>query len=201
MVFDTGGYIQLTQELQWDWFNLLCSLDGGHDLNYYQDKFKSLTASDRAWTNRYGSDVCAVYPSKSNLDKEDMRLFPLLSGGAVIKIIGDPTAQTLQYETLSTKDRLSDYSPITHPHLFFYPTNSVRTEIWWDKQTHEIVPEGTPGSIWSESWVENKVLPFPQFNGLSIVPIITRGARVQFIDKSKVRLLPLGSQFPSPFVY
>lgn len=200
---DRNGFVLLTEEIQWQWYrwNLLTS-------NQLEDKnsFFSLTTSDRAFTNRYGSNqkgdfpACANYPCGTNLDAEPMRLFPLLCGGAYIKIIGGIGTSLLTFETMSSTEDLSKYSPFSHPHLFYKPTNSIREEIWWDKKTHKIVPKGTIGSIWSEKWIEHKVTPFPQFKNKSIVPMITRGERFNHIEAYKVKILPFGSSVPSPFV-
>ena len=126
-VLDKAGHILLTERIQMQWYAWLCSLVPGRTEKENQKDFGSLTASDRAFTNRYGSTdnggaayARACYPAKTNLDQEDMRFpFPLLCGGTYIKILGNPDAPVLDYETLSSTEDLTVYSPATHPHLFF----------------------------------------------------------------------------------
>jgi len=204
-IIDRNGYVLLTEDIQWHWYNWN-KLYVNQSEEENKRSFFSLTTSDRAWTNRYGSNskggtACANYPCGTNLDKEPMRLFPLLSGGAYIKIIGGIGTEFLTYETMSSTESLDNYSPFTHPHLFYFATNSIRIEIWKNKKTGAIVPEGTTGSIWTEKWIENKVEPFPQFQNKAIVPMISRGIKYNKIESYKVKILPKGSPIPSPFVY
>ncbi|MBI5964922.1 MAG: hypothetical protein HY863_15695 [Chloroflexi bacterium] len=206
-VLDRNGFIFLTKPIQMQWHKWCCAAVPSMSAADQVKSFVSLTASDRAWNNRYGSDLYACYPAGTNLDKEVMRLFPLLGGGTVIKILNDPNSQILEYETMSSTEDISIYSPATHPHLFFQPPNSIRVEIWWMKKDHSvIVPtppdinKPAPGTEWSGKWDEHRVDPFPQFANQSIVPIMTRGAKFNRIDRVKVRLLPKGAAFPSPFV-
>lgn len=210
-LLDKNGYVLLTEYIQWAWYNW-CKNRTSQAESENKKSFFSLTTSDRAWTNRYGSNAkggfpaCANYPCGTNLDKEPMRLFPLLSGGAYIKIIGGIGTNVLEFETMSSSEDLSKYNPLTHPYLFFKPTNSIREEIWWNKKTHEIVYKDDDGnypedSIWTGKYIENMVTPFPQFDENSIIPIIAREEKYNRIEAWKVKILPKGSPIPSPFVF
>lgn len=183
---DKTGFVKLTPDIQWAWFRWNELLNQNPLQN--QNDFRSLTASDRAFTNRFGSDKCACYPCNANLDKEPMRYFPLLCGGAYIKIVGGLGTKLLAFETMSSTEDLSVYHPLSHPHLFFRATNSIREEIWKNGK-------------WTGKYIENKVISFHQFQYQAIVPILARGAKVNYVEAAKVRLLPPGSPIPSPFVY
>lgn len=220
-VLDKNGYVELTEDIQWAWYNWNTSLVNQSQAENISD-FLSLTASDRAFTNRYGSNqkgsfpACACYPAGTNLDKENMRLFPLLMGGAYIKITGGVGTSVLTYETMSSSEDLSKYSPKTHPHLFYSATNSRREEIWkdkdgnlfyqygqdkWHNSANQPIVSPPASAQWTGKWVEDKVDPFPQFDRKAVVPIITRNARENKVESYRVKLLPKGSMIPSPFVF
>lgn len=206
-VMDTNGFVWMTPTIEdaiWNWNKERCPqmVTKQLEASYY-----SLFTSDRAWTNRYGSDVCANHPLGTNLDKEDKRLFPLLGGGTVIKIKSGLGTNVLTYETMSNTDDFSQYSPTTHPWLFFNPPNSRRDEIWWMKQNHDIIVptpldinNPQPGTEWSGKWIEHYVDPFPQYQEHSILPIITRSSHENRISTNLVVILEPGSLWPNPFV-
>ena len=120
--------------------------------------------------------------------------------GTPVLVIRAINTKILTFETLSSTEDLTQYHPFIHPHLFYYPTNSIRIEIWKNKKTGQIVPPYSPQSIWTDKWIENKVVAFPQFQEKSVVPIMTNGEKLNRIEANKVRILPFGASIPSPFI-
>ena len=192
-VNDKFGFVLLTKPLQFAWYDWCRFRTTQNDTNN-KTSFRSLTTDGRAFTNRYGSTTCANYVTGDNLDAEPMRLFPLLCGGAYIKIVGGVGTAELTFETMSSTEDVTQYNPTTHPYLFYSAVNSVRSEIWVDNVN------GTK-QVWNGKWDEHQAIPFHQFDYKAIVPIIAKGSKTQKIDASLVRLLPTGSPVPSPFVY
>lgn len=202
-VNDTNGFVWMTPQVEWAIWNWIIARAPGLTEREAKNSYYSLFTGDRAWTNRYGSETCANHILGTNLDMENKRLFPLLGGGAVIKLkVSEGAVYT--YETMSTADDFLQYSPDSQPWLFFKPPNSRREEIWWMKKDHsKTLPPPPPniiGSEWSGSWIESFVDPFPQFKGHSILPMITRNAHEQKINANLVEILEPGSDWPNPFV-
>jgi hypothetical protein len=204
-VNDINGFVWMVEDLEWAIWNWNKTKSGLSESSL-RSSYYSIFTSDRAWTNRYGSDICANHTLGTNLDKEDKRLFPLLGGGTVIKLKEPVIGDVYTYETMGSEDDFTQYDPSTHPWLFFQSPNSIRTEIWWTKKDHVIVPtpidinNPVPGTIWSDTWVENLVSPFPQFEEHSILPIITRSSHENRINANLVTILEPGSDWPNTFV-
>jgi hypothetical protein len=156
-----------------------------------KNEWRGLMVSWRAITNKAGSDTHADYINGTNLDAEPMQLQPMAMGGAVVKIIGFKTLQGVdcwEFEAIDCFGNYRQYTPLTHPWLFYQPTSSVRQEIIVNNR-------------WTGGYRENISRPFPQYNEKSILPIFGVGMNVNYLPKWRIRILNAGEPFPSPFVY
>lgn len=154
--------------------------------SYLIRSWKSLMKGDRAFTNRYGSDTNHDYISTNKIDdKEDMRLFNLVTGRAVFKIIKERTDK-FGIECINFSQGFSQFNPYDHPQYFYEPIQTGRKLIGYNNQ----------GAIWDERYI----MPFPQFEPTRpIMPVILPFDSVAYISKSEVR--ELSPYEPNPPLY
>jgi len=189
-----NNHVVLTRELQEFWYAECVQQDPGKSRDYYFKAFNSLTANDRWTTNGYGSRTCANYVTGANLEKEPMRFFTLLTGRACLKITGEPKnvygALCYPFEAINANAPLAGISFRTHPHLFYYPMNSVRT------------PLLNSAGGWLHNRVEYKedgYGRFPQFDGKAVTPLFMPHTNTGWIEVAGVRLLDAGEAPPPIF--
>lgn len=156
-----------------------------------RNSWKSLMADDRYITNFAGSTTRADYINGTNLDREPMALLPMSTGGAIKKIIGETRIAGQDcwiFEAIDSLGNYRQYHPLTHPWLFYRPTNSVRVELV------------NSNGVWTGGYRENKSDPLPQYDDKSIIPIFNVGKSENYLPKWRIRILNAGEQWPSPFV-
>lgn len=144
--------------------------------SYLIRAWKSLMKGDRAFTNRFGSETCHDYISTNKADdKEDMRLFNLVTGRAVFEIIKE-RSDKFGVACINFSQGFRQYNPYDHPQYFYEPIQTGRSLIGYNNQ----------GVIWNEKLL----LPFPQFEPTRpIMPIILPLDSVAFISKAECREL------------
>ena len=147
----------------------------------------------RAFSNFTGSNTNADYINRANLQADPIKIDFILCGGARLKKIerdNRKTIASIDCLKVAAIDPLSDftkYHPSTHPHLFFYPTVSVRIP-YLDKN----------GAI-TGKFIEYVSEPFPQFDNLSVIPIWGQpGESFVFVPEHRISLVPT-TELKSPF--
>jgi len=144
----------------------------------------------RFFTDFAGSETHADYVNGTNLDKEDMKGKPLVTGGAFLEKIGDDRIGGSDCHVVEAIDPTSDFrkfTPATHPHLFFYPSISARV-VMRDSKNNVI------------GILEYISEPFPQYKNKTVMPVFGgEGKSYAFIPKNRTRLFT-GKEIPSPFV-
>ena len=173
----TGGMrIPFTHDLQL-WIHGLC--DGG--VNTYQSDFSSLWRSAAFMTNDAGIEGRADYINMTNLDGELPMIEPMGCGGTVLKITSE-TATHYEFDAVNAYGDFRQYTPASHPWLFFPPTNS----------RHDFID-----GIWYED-ISN---PFGQYDGKARIPVFANGdSDKNKIEKYRVRILAVDEITPNPFL-
>jgi len=186
-----NGHVVLTPELQYMWYNECIKLWPSHSKDDYNKSFNSMTTNDRWTTNGYGSNTCAVYPTNKNISNEPMRYFTLLTGNAVIEILGNSKyiygKLMWPFRAINSEKPINNISYETHPFLFYKPMNSTRDPIMNDS------------GKWTGKYIEDGYERFPQFGGKSITPIFMPNTDVAWIDVNYVEILQPGSILPETF--
>ncbi len=187
--------ISLHQDLQL-WMHDLCRqrIPGTSEAEA-QKSWGSLTSgsgmSARFFTDFAGSDTHADYVNGNNLDKEPMKGKPLVTGGAILKIIGERrVAGTNCYvvEAINPTGNYRQYNPRDHWWLFFYPTVSAREQV-----------RDAEGNLLY--FIEYISEPFPQYKNKTVMPVFaTAGENENYIPKGRVKILGEYDALPSPFV-
>jgi hypothetical protein len=184
--------VVMTEEIQRWMFGMCWNSVPGMTEYEAKQSWRSLTADDRYITNFAGSTTKADYINGTNIDKGPMNLVPMGTGGTILKIIGEDNnffgEDCWIFEAINMLGNFKKFTPLTHPWLFYQPTNSVRVEIM------------KPNGVWSGAYREDKSDPLPQFRGKSIVPVVNVGKSYNYLPKWRIRILSPGEPFPSPFV-
>ncbi len=183
--------VVMTKEIQL-WMHKLCwNQVPSMDEDVAKQQWHNLMEDDTYITNHAGSTTRADYVNGTNLNKQAMNLLPMATGGAILKIIGDGKIggeECWDFEAVDALGDFEQYHPLTHPWLFYRPTNSVRVKIY------------KPNGVWSGTYRENKSDPLPQYDSKSIVPIFNVGKSENYLPKWRIRILNPGEPWPSPFV-
>jgi len=177
--------VLLTWPLQEYWFALLVrSAAGTMSLDLLKKRWAQLTDDHLAFTNGKGSQTCADYINGTNLTAEPMGFETIVTSGNVVEIIGEPVQKvgTLWYPVraltpneVTTADLLNHE---TRPEVVFHATVIRR----------EPLEDGT-----------RRVNSFPQLNGIPVpVPLFSK-VQTNLIELTRVKLLPRGAPFPSPY--
>jgi len=97
-----GDFVRLTEPLQFYGLSLL-QKSAGDTMSHEQvvHAYSWLMDGNTAFTNKFGSGTCAFYPDGRNLDKEDMRQFPVVTGGNYFELLD--TTPLLVYGQLCWK--------------------------------------------------------------------------------------------------
>lgn len=138
-------------------------------------------ATARAFTNYGGSNTNRDYINDANPDADPIRMDFVLCGGAFVRILRDDRRRKIKTEdcwVIEAIDPYGDFTrfhPKTHPWLFFFPTISVRIP-YRDRN-------GTP----TGKFIEYVSEPFPQYNDLSVMPILAQpGETCVYIPKHRI---------------
>lgn len=180
-------YVSLHQDLQ-VWMHNLCKARvpsiGEQEA---KDSWKSLMWGGRYITDFAGSDQNADYINGTHLDVEPMKLKPSVTGGALLKIKGERNLGGYACYIVEAIDPTGDYrqySPATHPHLFFEPTISRREQII---------------TRW-HALIEYLSIPFPQYRDNTILPVFAMaGMNENYLPKFRVKVLDEYEPTPSPY--
>lgn len=81
-------HVVLTRDLQEYWYGELCKRNPNMSEAARKTGWKSLTRGWGAVTNKFGSEGYADYINGTNLDKEPMRLEPIVMGGTILTLLG-----------------------------------------------------------------------------------------------------------------
>ncbi len=187
IVSGNSEYVLLKEDLQ-RWMHDLCKARvpsiGEQEA---KDSWKSLMDGGRYITDFAGSDTNADYINGTHLDVEPMKLKPMVTGGALLKIIGERRLggyDCYVVEAINPTGNYRQYSPATHPHLFFQPTISRREQIV---------------TRW-HALIEYLSIPFPQYRDNVILPVFAMaGMNENYIPKFRVRVLGEYEPTPSPY--
>jgi len=181
-------FISLFKELQL-WMHELCrSRVPSMSDAQAKKEWQGLMWGGRMITDHAGSDTHADYVNGTNLDQDDMKLKPMVTGGAILKIKGEIRLFGVDCWIVEAMNPLTyfNYNPIEHWWLFFYPTISRREGI--------IRPD--------HALVEYLSIPFPQYKNNVILPVFApTGKNENYIEKSRVRILDSNEPNPLPYRY
>ncbi|MDP1715131.1 MAG: hypothetical protein Q8L41_10345 [Anaerolineales bacterium] len=187
--------ISLHQDLQL-WMHGLCRqrIPGTSEAEA-KKSWGSLTSgsgmSARFYTDFAGSDTHADYVNGNNLDKEPMKGKPLVTGGTILKIIGERRVAGTNchvVEAINPTGNYRQYNPRDHWWLFFYPTVSAR----------EQVRDAESKLLYFLEYISE---PFPQYKNKTVMPVFAMaGENENYIPKSRVKILGEYDALPSPFV-
>lgn len=152
-----------------------------------KDSWRSLTWDGRMITDYAGSSTHADYVNGTHLDREPMKLKPMVTGGSIVKIIGERRVKGVDcyiVEAINPTGNYRQYNPTDHWWLFFFPTSSVRDRV--------ITRESAE--------IENISNPFPQYKDRAILPIFAMaGQNENYIAKDVVRILRGDESLPNPY--
>jgi len=147
----------------------------------------------RAFSNFTGSNTNADYINRANLDADPIKIDFVLCGGARLMKIERDNRKTITSQAcwkVAAIDPLSDftqYHPSTHPHLFFFPTVSVRIPV--------LDRKGSPNG----QFIEYVSEPFPQFDNRAVMPIWGQpGEPFVYVPEDRISLVPTAG-LRSPF--
>ncbi len=202
--FIIDDYVDMTEDIQLWMHNLCWSLSPSITEQQAKYSWSSLMKGDRFITNRYGSDTNADYVNEKNLDNENMRLQPSACGGTILKITGEKRISgedCWEFDAIDCLGNYKQYNLIDNWYMFYRPSNSVRIEIWIDKNGNlfESTSSNPTGSQWTGKYRENKSDPFPQYINNSIIPIFAVGNNKNYLPKWRIRILQ-PNEHPNPFV-
>lgn len=185
--------IWLTEPIQLWMFQLMRERVPSMSLDEAKKSWRSLlmgnsgdgnNRAQRCFCDFSGSTTNADYINRAQLDKEPIGLNHILTGGTVLKIIGEDNRKNIKTDDcwiVEAIDPLGDfkqYHPSTHPHLFFFPTISSRLPYLDSK--------GKP----TGKFIEYISDPFPQFDDKSVMPVFgQRGANFTYVPKSRMKVL------------
>lgn len=176
-----GVRIPFDHDLQL-WIHGLC----GGGSNSYKSDFHSLWQAKTFMSNDKGTDQYADWINLTNLDAGDPALEPMACGGTLLLIVGEG-ADFYEFAALNAYDDYTQFHPITHPHLFFYPTNSKR----------EIIVNADEKPV---GFDESISIPFGQYDGGAKIPIFAdENSNTNRIEKFRVRILDPLEEVPNPF--
>ena len=196
---EQNNHVLLLPELQWHWFNECVKRDPGHPNNasdnfYYDRNFNALTDDDLVQTNRFGSETCAVYPTRKNLDKPPMRYFTITEGLAVLEILGPAKnvlgAKRRPFRCINANASLKGTTFEEFPWGWFAFMNSVRTPILTAQGKW---PNGVP--VYKEDWYQR----FNHFNRKAIAPLYMPHTNVGWILEAYIQLLDPNKPIPMLF--
>lgn len=191
--FMVDDVVVMTPAIQ-KWMHGLCSDKAGLSPESIEAKnsWRSIMTGFRFITNFAGSETHADFINGANLDNDPMQLQPMGTGGTVLKILGEAKIKGVdcwKVEAINDKEDFTRFTPLRHPHLFFRPTNSCRSPLFY------------PTGRWNGLYREDISTPFHQYRNMSIIPVWGVGVAYNFIAKSRVRVLGIGQSWPSAFVF
>jgi len=168
--------VWLTEPLAWMWYGLLEQYaPPTMTRETLIEAWLSLTSGSRAFTNKSAwDDGYHDFVSGLNPGKQPMRLEPIVTGGAVLEIVGEPAVKGLKKELcypIRTINALKplEYETITRENGLVFPATII---------TRESLPDGT-----------RRVTQFWQLNGNDVpVPVICN-KDINYIPVRKVFLL------------
>lgn len=153
-----------------------------------KNEWRGLMWDGRMITDYAGSSTHADYVNGTHLDREAMKLKPMVTGGSIVKIIGERRVKGVDcyvVEAINPIGNYRQYNPAVHWWLFFYPTISRR--------------EGVRARDRAD--VENISIPFPQYRDRVILPVFAMaGSNENYIPKERVRVLRDNEALPNPYV-
>jgi hypothetical protein len=147
--------------------------------------FASLFRDNAYATNFAGTTTRADYVNLSNLDAGLPMLIPMVCGGSVLRQIGERNyggESCWIVETISNGSNYRNFTPQSHPWLFYTPSSSARRKIY--KSVLGV-------NVWYGKWNETFSNPFSQY-GNPIVPIMTVGVTFALIPKWRCHALAIG---------
>lgn len=156
----TREFNRVTPELESYWRGLLKILSPDMSKKDFERNWKSLTASDRAFTNDHG------------WNSGQFALQSLICGGATVKAVTGQIiikSGKLWMEVYAIDPKKLPPLPSSTPDMTLHFYGVISTAIKY-KSTY-------------------RKNPFPQFKGNSIIPFVSRGGRA-LLPYSKLRLLP-----------
>ncbi len=185
-------YVELTEELQWYWFDLLKQ----NAPSYFTDDdlklaWRKLTRDDQAFTNFAGSDTRADYINGTNLDKEPMGYEPIITGGNVVwltdlnlrDIKGELYYKLYCIDSTKPLPSINEVNNALTCWLVFSATTSKRLV---DLNTKTILREDLEEPFW---WLDGNNVPVP----------LLGNSGTNYIPKNRVRILGNDEEIPSPY--
>lgn len=187
--------IDLHADLQLWWHGLCRARIPGTSDDEAKKSWRSLTSGSgmqaRFMTDYAGTDTHADYVNGANLDKGPAKAKPLVTGGAILKIIGERRVggtDCYVVETIDPTGNYRQYNPREHWWLFFYPSISLRKPMWDAKGNFT-------------KFLEYLSVPFPQYKNLAVVPVFGMAGRAEnYQPKNRMRIIDIAQPLPSPYL-
>ena len=187
--------VDLHSDLQLWWHGLCRERIPGTSDEEAKASWRSLTSGTgmaaRFMTDFAGTDTHADYVSGHNLDKGPAKAKPMVTGGAILKIIGERVVGGTDCWIVEAIDPVGNYrqfNPRDHFWLFFYPTISLRKPIF-----------DTKGNF--VKFLEYLSIPFPQYKDNALAPVFGAAGRSEnYQPKSRMKIIDINQPLPSPYL-
>jgi hypothetical protein len=165
------------------WFELLkLAAPTFMDLKTLKKAWTSITADDKAFTNKAGSATRADWINMTNLAAGPMRFCTVTVGGAVHEIVGGPTNKNSEpcWEVRAANYIKLHFDPFT----VFWATSSCRSGM----------------NLWNRKWANEQIEePFWNLDGHPVMVPMFSVTDTVFIPCNRVRVLNAGDTIPSPY--
>ena len=181
----TSANVPMTQDIQLWIHELNMQRNPSLTSKEGSNAFASLFRDDAYATNFAGTTTRADYVNLSNLDAGLPMLIPMVCGGSVLRQIGERNyggESCWVVETISNGSNYRNFTPQSHPWLFYTPSSSARRKVYKTVL-------GLP--VWFGVWNETFSNPFSQYKN-PIVPIITVNTDRALIPKWRCHALAVG---------
>lgn len=164
---ELGSVVPLVEALQWYWFGLLrMYAPGSFTEEDLKRAWKSLTRSNAAYTNDKGSDICADFINRANLDREPITVGKYrANGGAEVNVLDDKHPVMVRGEACYKVEALNPLSADLSPDKYNY----VKTP--WLVQLAVI--DYTPAHVGPFPQLGGNNVPVPCFGvgGYNLLPV------------------------------
>lgn len=193
--FADDKFVNFTKDIQF-WLHNICSEKIPNETEDYKKKsFKSHFRDNAYITNFSGTNTRADYINENNMPPY-IQIQPMVTGGSLVKIIGEYRKDYWMIESINPEDDYKTYHPDFHKWLFFRPTISVRNWLF----------DGKGNVVSKEEWYNE---PFDDYRENTIIPIFgfinvgknkSSTGYANIISKSRVRVLENEAPIPNPFI-
>jgi hypothetical protein len=181
----TANNVPMTQDIQIWIHEINMARNPSLTIKEGKNAFSSLFRDDAYATNFAGTSTRADYVNLVNLDQGLPMLIPMGCGGTVFRQVGERDYHgepCWVIETMSNTENYRQYTPQSHPWLFYIPSSSARRKVYKTVL-------GLP--VWFGVWNETFSNPFSQYKN-PIMPIITFETKTALIPKWRCHTLAIG---------